>query len=156
MIPTILGFPLWRGKIKRRVAKKYLRRFRHEWMLKRDIQAAMSKLDVGDLINDCTGLNGKILEMDAFYYRIGTGKGAILMDVDIQTANSGCSLTHCGVEPALPREYIEARKVAFLKEWTLGEPGEHWYGKGTEKHTAAVAMANKIVSTLESGGSYHR
>lgn len=59
---------------------------------------------------------------------------------------------HCGVEPALPREYIESRRVAFLKDWTLGEEGKYWYGGDTDKYAAAVAMANKVISTVESGG----
>jgi hypothetical protein len=152
MIPTMFTFPLWKGKIKKRVAKKRLKRFSNGWMMEPQAQAKLSSLRVGDFVNDCTGNNGKIKKLYPIYRRIGKGHGAVLLDVDLDTTNTSCSLCSCGIEPKLTREHIEARKVEFLKEWTLGDAGEHWFGKDTEQHLAAIERANKVISVIEAGG----
>jgi hypothetical protein len=152
MIPTILGCPLWKGKISKRLAKKYLRKFQNSWMLKSNVQKEMANLDIGDYINDCTGLNGQIKEIFPIYRRIGMGKGAVLIDVDITSANTGCSLCHCGIQPAQSQKDIEDRKLSFAKNWILGEGGETWYGKDSPKHQEAVANAKAMIAILESGG----
>lgn len=74
-IPTILGIPLWRGKIKRRVAKTYLRKLGNRWMLRPNKQAKLSSLKVGDFVNDCTGQNGRIVELHAIYRRTLSAEG---------------------------------------------------------------------------------
>lgn len=152
MIPTILGFPLWKGRIKNRVAKKHLKKLLNGWMLGKYAQQHMAHLKVGDFVNDCSGKNSRIVEMHPIYHRIGKGYGSVLLDVDLQTGNTGCSLTHCGVEPKLPREVIEKRMLQHIKEWTLGEGGQTWYGKDSDKYLQVVDHANKLVLILESGG----
>ncbi len=118
-VPEIFGHPFWCGKIKRRVAKKILNRKRYNLM--RYFFKNRSKfINPNMLVNDCTGYNGAVLETDPVYRRLG--KGWILVDVDMTTANTSCSLTHCGIKPELTQSEIEARKKSFIKNWTLGEP----------------------------------
>lgn len=152
MIPTIFGYPLWRGKIKKRIAKKYLRRYRMERFFKPDVMKRFTDLGIGSYVNDCSGFNGKITEMYPTYRRIGKGKGAVLLDVDFQTENTGCCLGSCGVEPALSQEEVEKRTLAHLKAWTLSDGGKTWYGEGTEDYLKAVARANQIIKVIEEGG----
>lgn len=145
-VPTIFGFPLWRGHIKRRVAKKYLA----VSLLRRSRQ--LRNTGVGDYVNDCSGKNGKILSVSPIYRRIGKGKGAFLLDVDLQTENTGCSLLSCGVEPKLSREVIEARHLSFLKGWVLGDGGRTWYGAESAEYREAVTAAERSIGVIESGG----
>jgi hypothetical protein len=148
MIPIILGFPLWRGKIKNRVAKKILTRWRQGWML----HSKMSNLGIGDFVNTCTGYNSRIGKLTPEYFTINSNGGQILGDITIESDKCGhCSLSNCGVEPKLSQEEIEKRKVEFLREYTLGELGEIWFGKGSQKHLDAIARANHIISLIESG-----
>ncbi|HYX19584.1 MAG TPA: hypothetical protein VFA98_01920 [Thermoanaerobaculia bacterium] len=154
-IPTMFGFPLWRGKIKRRVAKKHLRRVRSAWMLSRRAQSAFAKLGVGDFINDCTGHNGRIASMVPLY--VGFPGGAVLADVDFQTSNTGCSLQSCGVESKLPRAEVERRMLEFARGWTLDESGEpgtakHWYGEDVEAYGRAADRARRMIAEIDSGG----
>jgi hypothetical protein len=155
MIPKIFGFPIWRGKIKSRVAKKYLHKWRFGWPLRKDWQREFSNLGIGDFINDCSGNNGRILEMTPFYSRCG--RGQILLGVDFQTTNTGCSLGSCGIEPKLSREVIEERKIEFAREWFLDESGEpgtakYWYGTDVAKYERMKALALKLIAEIESGG----
>jgi hypothetical protein len=155
--PKLFGLPLWKGKIKRRVAKKYLRYFRNDWFFGERAQREFAHLDIGDFINDCTGLNGRITEIRPTYRRIASGRGAVLLNIDFQTTNTGCSLCHCGVEPKLSREEIEKRKVEFARDWALddsGEPGtaKYWYGKDTASYEKAVDYARRTIAEIESGG----
>jgi hypothetical protein len=145
-VPTVFNFPLWKGKIKRRVAKKYLTKWRQSWMLK---NKSLSHLGIGDFINDCSGFNGKILTLEPDY--ISVSKGFVLCDVDIQTSNTSCSLISCGVESKISQSLIENRIVKFHKEYTLTELGEHWFGKGSDDHKIAIEHANRIINQIESG-----
>jgi len=144
MIPTILGFPLWKGRIKPRVAKKYLRRWRHEWFLK---AGPLAKLTIGDSVNDCSGQNGQILSMKPRYY--GVRGGQVLGDVDITTENTGCSLVSCGIEPALAPEVIEARMVDHMVHWTLADSGKLWFGSQWD---TMAAHANRVLQHINAGG----
>lgn len=144
--PTIIGCPLWLGPIKPRVAKKWLRRFHNDWMLHHPL---LSHLTIGDIINTCSGLNSKILSVKPDYISIGTtGRCHVLVDVDIMTTDTGCSLSHCGVEPALPREVIEARFKDSALEWTLTDTGRLWWGDDYPRHEA---MAHRRLQALERG-----
>lgn len=151
MKPSLFGFPIWTGKVKRRVAKKYLRRFRREHTLRSEYQRTFSGISVGSYVNDCSGMNGRIVSMTPCYHPVGRG-AAVLVDVDFMTTNTGCSLASCGVEPALSREVIEKSILEHHKEWTLGDGGKTWYGTDTEKYAKAVEHAQRVISTLENGG----
>lgn len=148
MIPTIFGFPLWRGKIKNRIAKKRLTRWHQGWMLRSEL----ADLGVGAIINDCSGQNGRVLELSPEYRTVGRRGGEILSDVIIVTDGiGGCSLCNCGIEPQLSQEVIEKRMVEHARGWTLGVGGKTWYGD-SPKYPAIIEQANLIISTVESGG----
>jgi hypothetical protein len=168
MAPTILGFPIWKGHVKRRVLNKYMNRFRNKWMLGPYGQE-MSKLGVGDFINDCTGFNRRIAKLYPEYYVVGTrrmryhepvretgaraGNGFILIDVDITTEQGGgCSLCSCGVQPKLSVAEIESKTLEFIREWTLGSGGKTWYGKNSEDYKKVVKKAHEVIKVIESGG----
>jgi hypothetical protein len=148
MIPTIFGFPLWRGKIKRRVAKKYLTKWRQGWMLH---APQFAHLGVGDFVNDCSGQNGRILKCRPEYFPVGNRGATILSNVDFVTENTGCSLVGCGVEPKLSQEEIEKRMVDHHLNWTLSQGAKTWFGEGSPDYQKAVERANLIISTIESG-----
>ena len=78
-------------------------------------------LKPGDLINDCSGFNVIIREIDAVI--VGTKRGGYIYDVDFTTEpfGGGCSLMNCGVEPPLAPEKIEQRLRAFYAEWSRPE-----------------------------------
>jgi hypothetical protein len=124
--------------MKRRTAKKRLSRLRNSWMLK----SPLLKVDVGGYVNDCSGQNGKVLSAKGLYHR------GVLADIDIQTENTGCSLCSCGVEPAQPREKIQAAHVDFLREYVLGEQGKTWYGQHWEFY---ANQAKKILAAADGG-----
>jgi hypothetical protein len=83
--------------------------------------------------------------MEPDYYPAFKGaKFDILWDIDFWTTNTGASLRHCGIEPALPREEIVRRKEEFLKhhpEWAgiqakeIGPNGEMIPPNNTKKAT---------------------
>jgi hypothetical protein len=150
MTPTICGYPIWTGKIKRRVAKKYLGKT--ILLLSKNVE--MANIDIGNFVNDCTGFNGRVTDMIATYRGIGKGRGQILLDIDINTTNTSCSLCHCGVESKVSRDEVEARSIDFMKNWTLGEPGKKWYAGDEEKYQKVIARANKMISLVEAGGHF--
>jgi len=118
-------------------------------MLHPKAQLNFSSLKVGDFVNDCTGMNGKIIEIRPVYRRIGKGVGAVLLDVVLITENTGCSVCSCGVEPKLSREVVEFRHKEFLKDWLLGDGGKNWYG---DKYPEEKARAERIIDVLSTGG----
>jgi hypothetical protein len=143
--PTLFGFPVWKGKIKRRTVKKYLCRFRRSWFLQKYAQREFSILNIGDFVNDCTELNGRILQIFPAYYYV-RGGGSVLVDIDLQTTNTSCSLVSCGIEPKLSREKIEIRRIEHLKWWALddsGKPGtaKYWHGNDIESYERVVMNA---------------
>lgn len=155
MIPSLFGFPIWRDKIKGRVAKKRLRRWGFGWFLRRSVQRDFARLGVGDFINDCSGNNGRILEITPFYRPYGRGR--ILVSIDFQTTNTGCSFGSCSTEPKLSQEEIEKRKIAFARDWYLddsGDPGtaKHWFGSDVERYERGLAFTKKMIAHVESGG----
>jgi hypothetical protein len=152
---TLFGFPIWIGRIKRRRVKKHLGGRR--WLLSEEKQSEFSRLGVGDFVNDCTGLNGRILEVRPCYFGVGRAGSSYLYDVDLVTTNTSCSLCSCGVEPKLSREEIERRKVEFAKVWALDESGEpgtakYWYGEDVAAYERTVANSKRMIAEIESGG----
>ena len=150
-IPMLFGFPLWDGPIKSRLAKKYLNRWSIGHFLKKDVRAKFGNLKVGDLINDCTGFNGAIIEIQPEYiHRFGAW---LLTDIDLQTENTVCSLTACGIEPELSRDVCEARHLSFLEDWVFGKGGMTWYGDPQSEQTKeGIARHKKTLDILKSGG----
>jgi hypothetical protein len=119
MIPQVMGYPLWCGRIKKRVAKKYLRlTFRD-----REFLSLMASIGEGDLVNDCRMANVRIKELAPQYVR--RAGGYVLNDVLItDDKGSGCSLIHCGVKPGKSREEILERHEASNAYWAAH--GDTW------------------------------
>jgi hypothetical protein len=155
----VCKFPLVKGKIKWRKAKKYLNRWHMRYMLSPVFQKQFSSLAVGDWINDCTGLNGKLTELIPRYTTIYGANGvcfgnaSILTDVDMcSEGGRWCSLSNCVSDLKLPRETVEERIIGYCKGYVLGGGGAEWYGVDTEEYAKQCERANKIITTVESGG----
>ncbi len=115
-----MGYPLWFGRVKRRVAKKYLQR--PIWRDKRFLHA-MADVAPGDLIHDCSSFNVRSTHFKPRYRRVG--RGYVLVDIDItNTLGGGCSFVHCGVEPAWPRSHIIRYWETRLPLWRAN--GDEW------------------------------
>jgi hypothetical protein len=120
--PSILGCPLWFGRIKSRTAKKHLC---HDIFRDSKFLASMAEYQEGDLICDCSAFNVRIARIEPRYRRLAGEHGQILVDIDITNdRGGGCSFAHCGVEPARSREDILQHweeSVAYYKE-----NGDRW------------------------------
>jgi len=115
MTRTLFGFPLYIG-MKRRVAKKYFNRY---WMSRSDKQQYSAYLKqfehtkIGDSVNTCSGLNGKITGMTPEYILVGGGQ--LLLDIVLCTTVGNCSFTHCGIEPPKTKAEMEAAIKEYLQ-----------------------------------------
>jgi hypothetical protein len=103
------------------------------------------------LINDCTGFNGVVLNIEPDYYPVN--RGNVMFDVSLTTENTGCSLTHCGIEPPLPRDEIEKNHIHFMENWFFGDGGKMWYGGlDNPKHKAEIEFTKHKYHVLKNGG----
>lgn len=107
--PKVMGVPLWKGSIKKRVAKKYVKLALGERNMRQRLQE-MKNYKVGDLISECSGLNSRIKEIDPQYWHLRAG--VFLHDIDFLTDKTSCSFYHCGVGP--PKTAQECRD--YIKE----------------------------------------
>ena len=108
----LFGFPLYYN-LKRRVAKKHLKLWwgSHFSEMKGFYIwcKSLSTIGIGDLINECSGLNSRITKLEPSYSRVGNGY--ILVDVNIITDSTSCSAKHCGVDVQCSYEHaIEYRQ----------------------------------------------
>ncbi len=115
---TVFGFPTWYGNIKAR----YIKGHHCRTIIRPNSYAVRlfnNSLKVGDVVNDCSGFNKIVQEINPFYgYRFD-----VLTDIDLtMTDGSGCSFRHCGVSPAQTRETIEAHLYPFHKHTVWGNP----------------------------------
>lgn len=102
--PKPFGFPAWKH-CRSKVAKKYINSYNRN-MLERWWE--MDNLRIGDLINTCSGLNGRVVKAKPIYDRIGK-KAEVLFDIEfVCEGGECCSVYYCGVEPAKTKEEIEA------------------------------------------------
>lgn len=114
-------------KLYRKFSRFEVRRHVPRWLEKK-LRWALT-LKPGDLINDCSGFNHPLVEIEPLIRVNGRG-GWYIFDVDFTTeGGGGCSLRHCGVEPAKTREACEKRHLEFLNHWLApGGPGEQFHG----------------------------
>lgn len=147
---TLFGCPLWLGKIKKRVAKKYINRWSIGYIAKHNL-AKFSKLGVGDLINNCSGFNVLITKINPEYVHVGNGK--VLIDITFDTDSGSCSLTHCGIKSELSREEVEKQHVEFLKSWFDSGHAARWYGsEESPDYQLRLAAKNRKMDILQNGG----
>lgn len=125
MIYSLFGFPMSIG-LKSRIAKKYFNRIwmsRCEKENKREFHKHLeyfTSIKVGDSVNTCTGLNGKIIQLYPLYFSVPGGE--LLADVDMMTSVGGCSFCHCGIAPPLTKAEMEAR----IQEYRTCSIADRW------------------------------
>jgi len=126
MVNTLFGFPVSKG-LKRRIAKKYFNRY---WMYDHDKEAKQQYMvylqqfehtKVGDVVNTCSGLNGKIMAMAPDY--ITAGSGQLLINIDLRTSVGTCSFAHCSIE--LPK--TKAEMEASIREYLSRPDATTWF-----------------------------
>ena len=106
----------------------------------------------GDIINDCSGFNKIIRSVDPYYKFSSRGWAIIDVDYTTEPHGGGCSLTHCGVEPAIPRDVLESEYVKEHDERVVWM--RQWFKGSEEKGDKAVAIAHKRVEVVRSGGHF--
>jgi hypothetical protein len=149
-IPTLFGYPLWYGNIKRRVAKKYINR-RSIGYINKYSGEKFRQLDIGDMINSCSGLNSTIKEIDPCYINYAGGK--VLVDIDFTTSSGGCSLTSCGVSAAKSQQEVEKNWLVFANYWLNSGAGAIYYGGlDNPKYQDQINLIRRKVNVLQNGG----
>jgi len=148
--PKICGYPFWIN-MKSRVAKKYLNKWSIGRFMKPELQNQFLNLKIGDIVNDCTGFNGRILKITPSYECVG--KGRILSGIDFQTENTRCCLISCGVEVGVSQSLIEEKYIKYLEKDFFTEENISFYegkdaGEYSKKH---FAMEKLRLEVLKSG-----
>jgi hypothetical protein len=68
---------------------------------------------IGDLINTCTGLNGRIIIAEPGYITVAGGQ--LLLNIDLETSVGNCSFRHCGIQLPKTKEEMEAAIREYLR-----------------------------------------
>lgn len=111
MIPKAFGIFLWKG-VKKRIAKKTINRWYKYRFLKE-----FKNYGIGSLIQDCSGLNVIIKEIDPKI--ILFKNGYVVYDIDFINERGGsCSLIHCGVDHPISKEEAEKYRNFILNNET--------------------------------------
>jgi len=113
--PLIFGVPAWIG-VRKRLGKKRLKQYfgsqYRTLMLLREMK-------VGDLYNDCSGLNRRLALAVPAYETRGHKKGKVLFEFDLEAEDgSWCSFKHCGVEPPISYEAALRDRDRFVKQYS--------------------------------------
>ena len=111
------GFPAW-SKTKKRIAKKIINKYGRNMFERFKV---FSSYSVGDLIRTCDGLNSKIVEIEPIY--VYTRRGKILVDFEIITDKTFCSMYRCGVAPPISYEEALNYRNFIVKSW---ESNDEW------------------------------
>jgi hypothetical protein len=108
-------------------------------------------LKPGDIINDCTAFNVRIISIDPDIRR--TGHGWYIMNVDFQVSPFGgfCSLNHCGIEPELPRDKIEHDWLEYTEQDISSGRLARWFGNDQKKLEEEMIFLSKRIDALKSG-----
>lgn len=109
-------------------------------------------LKPGDMINDCTGFNVKIIKINPDIRYTKSGWYICNVDFDVTPFGGGCSLNHCGIVPPIPREKIESDMLEHLESYISSGTLAEWYGKDTKAFNEALSDCQKKIDTIRSGG----
>lgn len=153
MTPQICGFPLWFGKVKKRLAKKYCNQNTHMSRIMRERGASLAHLKPGDLINTCSGFNEEIIKIKPSW--INVSSGFVLFDLDFQLADEdSCSLAWCDVRPALARDVLEQRYLDIQSKWVQNGKAAAWYADLAESglDPASIKTLHQMLQILKEGG----
>ena len=85
-IPKILGFPIYKN-LKKRIGEKHSKSYWKKYS--KEIYTKFNNYKQGDILQTCSGLNEKIIEIEPIYYPVGNG--FILIDFDIKFSRTFCS-----------------------------------------------------------------
>lgn len=109
-------------------------------------------LKPGDIINDCTGFNVKIIEVQPEVWQ--TGRGWYISNVDFKVTPFGgiCSLIHCGIVPEISREKVEADWLVHTENYINSGALARWYGSDVDAYNEALKGMQKRIDVLKSGG----
>lgn len=141
-------------KTYKNVSRFYVLRRVGKYRMKR-IKWAMS-LKPGDLINDCSGFNVIIREIDPDVRTFHNGWFIQNVDFTVEPYGGGCSLMHCGVEPPKPRELLEKEYLVDMEDYLNSSgPGSasYWYGGlDNPKYKKEIENLRNRLDTLKNGG----
>ncbi len=157
--PTIFGYPLWMGRISKRVAKKYSNDYPRllNWYKRHRHLSEVQNLKIGSIINDCSGFNIRIAEIHPEYqatrfekdYR--NPRSVILYGFDFTSTRGGsCSLLHCGIEFGITQAEVERRHLEHIRSWLKDSGNATWYGGlESEGYLRAKDKFEKQLTVLE-------
>ena len=109
------------------------------------------KLVPGDIINDCSGFNKVLKEIFPIYRESKRGWAITGVDFTTEPYNGGCSLFHCGVEPEVPRDVLENH---YESNSFSDDSIRKWYGEDTTTADKWIALKNKRINVVKSGGHF--
>jgi len=108
-------------------------------------------LKPGDIINDCSAFNVRIIGIETEIRR--TGRGWYIMNIDFRTSPFGgyCSLNHCGVEPEVPRDKVEIDWLNWAEQHINSGQLAHWFGNNQKDIDEEMSFLNKRIDALKLG-----
>ena len=126
-VPKILGFPIYKN-LKKRIGEKHSKSYWKKYS--KEIYTKFNNYKQGDILQTCSGLNEKIIEIEPIYYPVGNG--FILIDFDIKFSRTFCSFRNCGVWHPLSKEGAEEYRNNVLKECEVDDRWNFSIGYGRE------------------------
>lgn len=96
----IFGFNLWHGKIKNRLAKKYLNK-QYSMLTILKANPHFANMGVGDMINDCSERNVVIRNIVPEYTKLNNGYILIGLDFVVNEQGKVCCMPGCGITKAV-------------------------------------------------------
>ena len=113
-------------------------------------------LKPGDLINDCSGFNRIVKKIEPDYIRSKKGWAVVNVDFTTEPHDGGCSLIHCGVTKAVPREELESDYISSHTQWRdkWVDQLKMWYGKDKEAWEKRISLIDRRIVIVQSGGHF--
>jgi hypothetical protein len=109
-------------------------------------------LKPGDIINDCTGFNARIIAIHPDIRYTNRGWYIMNFDLDVTPYGGSCSLSHCGIVPAVPRDKVESDWLewaeCYINEGYLAK----WWGNDKKAFEKDRADIQRRIDILKSGG----
>lgn len=109
-------------------------------------------LKPGDIINDCTSFNAKIIEIQPQIWQTGRGWYYYNFDFKVSPFGGYCSLFDCGVIPALSRDKIESNYVNWAEFQINNGVLKSWYGNDIASFEKELDILQKRIEIIKSGG----
>ncbi len=109
-------------------------------------------LNPGDLINDCTGYNVVVRDVEPEI--VQTGRGWYIYDVLFSTEPFGgnCSLRNCGVVPPMSREQIEKEHLSYMEWYINSGKLAKWHKNDEAGYQKSYQTMMAKIELLKSGG----